>query len=169
MKNSIIIAVIAIGAIFNGNAANPTTAVTTTTTTTENATITRTETPVRFMDRDFWKITITITFSRPIKVEISFEAMMVGGSGDNNTTIEASNVSLENGALNFSLPENTKALAGATEFRVVKGGTFKTADGKTCEVKTGQVFRQHKPFSFKGAYSVTSPRDVSTGQASGKN
>ena len=167
MKNSIIIAaIIAFGAIFNGNAANP--IAHTTTTVTENATIIRTATPFQFMHQDYWKITITIKFSRPIVVVITIEAIMVGGSGDGQGTVEATDATLQNGVLNFSLSENTRALAGATDFRIVKGGTFKTADGKLGEIKAGQACRQHKPYSFQCAYNIVSPRDVATGQASGK-
>lgn len=167
MKKSIIIAaIIAFGAIFNGNAANPTTH--TTVTKTENATITRTATPFTFMHHAYWKITITIKFSRPIEVSIEFEGIMAGGNGNGEGTVEASNVTLNNGLVNFSLPENTKGLAGATNFRIIKGGKFKTADGKIGEIKAGQVLRMQKPYSFQCAYSTVTPRDAASGMATGK-
>ena len=167
MKNSIIIAAImAFGTIFNANAANPTAF--STTTVTDNATITRTATPFNFMHQEYWKITITIKFTRPIEVSIEIEAIMAGGNGDGKGVVEATNVSLANGMLNFTLPENTRALSGAKDFRVVKGGTFKTADGKVGVIKAGQACSQQKPYTLQCPYSIVSPRDVATGQATGK-
>ena len=137
MKKVFFIASMAFAALFTNNTANAAT-----TTVTENAETltTRTETPMTILGEDMLKITITIHFKR-WDLTIEIECMTAGGGGSNNGggTIEADG-SVENNLLKIQLPETkNRDLAGATSYRIVKGGIFKLPNGEWLVVKEGQM------------------------------
>lgn len=137
MKKVFFIASMAFAALFTSNSANAAT-----TTVTENAETltTRTETPMTILGEDMLKITITIHFKR-FDLTIEIECMTAGGGGSNNGggTIEA-DASVENNMLKIQLPETkNRDLAGATSYRIVKGGIFKLPNGEWLVVKEGQM------------------------------
>ena len=136
MKKVFFIASMAFAALFTSNTANATTIVTENT---ETLT-TRTETPMTILGEDMLKITITIHFKR-WDLTIEIECMTAGGGGGNNGggTIEADG-SVENNMLKIQLPETkNRDLAGATSYRIVKGGIFKLPNGEWLVVKEGQM------------------------------
>ena len=137
MKKVFFIATMAITALFTTNSAKATTTVS------ENAETltTRTETPMTILGEDMLKITITIHFKR-FDLTIEIECMTAGGGGGSNNgsgTIEADG-SVENNMLKIQLPETrNRDLAGATSYRIVKGGIFKLPNGEWLVVKEGQM------------------------------
>lgn len=137
MKKVFFIAAMAFTALFTTNSAKATTTVS------ENAETltTRTETPMTILGEDMLKITITIHFKR-FDLTIEIECMTAGGGGGSNNgsgTIEADG-SVENNMLKIQLPETRKRdLAGATSYRIVKGGIFKLPNGEWLVVKEGQM------------------------------
>ena len=137
MKKVFFIAAMAFAALFTSNTAKAAT-----TTVTENAETltTRTETPMTILGEDMLKITITIHFKR-FDLTIEIECMTAGGGGGNSGggTIEADG-SVENNMLKIQLPETrNRDLAGATSYRIVKGGIFKLPNGEWLVVKEGQM------------------------------
>lgn len=137
MKKVFFIAAMAFTALFTTNSAKATTTVS------ENAETltTRTETPMTILGEDMLKITITIHFKR-FDLTIEIECMTAGGGGGSNNgsgTIEADG-SVENNMLKIQLPETrNRDLAGATSYRIVKGGIFKLPNGEWLVVKEGQM------------------------------
>ena len=136
MKKVLFITAMAFAALFTSNTANAAT-----TTVTENAETltTRTETPMTILGEDMLKITITIHFKK-WDLTIEIECMTAGGGGGNSGggTIEADG-SVENNMLKIQLPETkNRDLAGATSYRIVKGGIFKLPNGEWLVVKEGQ-------------------------------
>ena len=136
MKKVLFITALTFAALFTSNTANATTIVT------ENAETltTRTETPMTILGEDMLKIKITIHFKR-FDLTIEIECMTAGGGGSNNGggTIEADG-SVENNLLKIQLPETkNRDLAGATSYRIVKGGIFKLPNGEWLVVKEGQM------------------------------
>ena len=134
MKKVSFIAAFAFAAFFS-NSANAATF------TTENAeTITtRTETPVTILGEQMLKITITIHFKK-WDLTIEIECITAGGGGGNNGGTTEVEGTIEGNMLKFQLPENKKRdLSGASQFRVVKGGSFKLPNGEVITIKNGQV------------------------------
>ncbi len=135
MKKVFFIAAMAFVALFTTNSAKATTTVT------ENAETltTRTETPMTILGEDMLKITITIHFKR-FDLTIEIECMTAGGGGNNGGgTIEADG-SVEGNMLKIQLPDTkNRDLAGATSYRIVKGGIFKLPNGEWLIVKEGQM------------------------------
>ena len=138
MKKVFFIATMAFTALFTNNSANAAT-----TTVTENAETltTRTETPMSILGEDMLKITITIHFKK-WDLTIEIECMTAGGGGggtNSGGTIEADG-SVENNMLKIQLPETrNRDLAGASNYRIVKGGIFKLPNGEWLVVKEGQM------------------------------
>jgi hypothetical protein len=136
MKKVSFIAAFAFAAFFS-NSANATTF------RTENAeTITtRTETPVNILGAEMLKITITIHFKR-WDLTIEIECITAGGGGGNNGGTTEVDGTIEGNMLKIQMPEaQNRNLVGASQFRVVKGGTFKLANGEVITIKDGQMLK----------------------------
>ena len=136
MKKVSFIAAFAFAAFFS-NSANATTF------RTENAeTITtRTETPVNVLGAEMLKITITIHFKR-WDLTIEIECITAGGGGNNGGGTTEVDGTIEGNMLKIQMPEaQNRNLASASQFRVVKGGTFKLPNGEVITIKDGQMLK----------------------------